>query len=126
MLALLDGDADLRDAALKAASLFGSTPRAEFTVLAPADVAAPSAPTANGNGTASPNGNGLVQLSRQTSTLVETVRLIEGRGFPTRLRTTEGQLLPEAERIAPAHDVVVLPRCMAHEADRFTAPVLVV
>lgn len=120
VLCLLDGSDEHRVAALAAADLFASTPRAEVTVLAPANIAFTGEPTV------SSNGNGLMQMSRQTQSLVETVRVIEGRGLATKLRTTEGGLLAEAGRLAEAHDAVVLPRSLAAQAPDLPVPVLVV
>lgn len=120
VLALLDGSQEHQDAALAAADLLASTPRAEVTVLAPADVAFTGSPQA------SPNGNGLVQLSRRTQSLVETVRLIEGRDLSTKIRTTEGSLVQEAARLAEAHDAVILPRSKAELAEQMPVPVLLV
>lgn len=118
VLAVLDGSNEFADAALTAADLMASTPGAQFTVLAPSEVASPdSAP--------SPAGGGLVTLSGATSSLMKTIRLIEGRGFRTSLRTTEGSLLAEAGRVSDSHDLVVLPRSLARFAEEFAVPVIV-
>lgn len=120
VLCLLDGSDEHREAALAAADLFASTPRAEVTVLAPADIAFTGGPQL------SSNGNGLVQVSRQTQSLVKTVRVIESRGLSAKLRTTEGDLLTEAGRLAEAHDAVVLPRRLAKVVSDLPVPVLVI
>ncbi len=123
VLCLLDGSDEHRVAALAAADLFASTPRAEVTVLAPADIAFTGEPQISPNGS---NGSGLVQVSRRTQSLVETVRVIEGRGLSAKLRTTEGDLLSEAGRLAEAHDAIVLPRSLADIAPDLPVPVLVI
>jgi hypothetical protein len=118
ILALMDGSQEFRDAALRAADLFGSNPGAQFTVLAPAEIASPdSSPRSNG-GT-------LMTIANPTTRLMQTVRLIEEKGFPTRMRTCEGSLLAEAARAASAHDLLILPRRMARFVEEFPIPVLV-
>lgn len=118
VLALLDGSDEYQRAALAAADLFGSTPRAEVTVLAPAEVAFTGSPQPAGNGA------GLVQVSNKTQSLMEAVRRIEGRGLPTRMRTTEGSLLAEAARVCEGHDVLILPRSLAKFAEDLEIPVI--
>lgn len=120
ILCLLDGSDEHREVALAAADLFASTPRAEVTVLAPANIAF------TGDPQVSSNGSGLMQMSRQTQSLVETVRVIEGRGLSAKLRTTEGDLLSEAGRLAEAHDAVVLPRSLAEIGPDLPVPTLVI
>lgn len=117
VLVLIDGSQESHEAALAAADLFASTPCASVTVLAPADLA---------SGSPEPSGGGLVQLARGTAKLMETVRRVEARGLRASMRTTEGSLLAEASRVAPAHTVLVLGKRHAAFADEFPVPVLLV
>lgn len=118
VLALMDGSQEFREAALAAADLFASNPGAQFTVLAPSEIASPDSSPRSGGG-------GLLTVANPTSRLLQTVRLVEEKGFPTRLRTCEGSLLAEAARAASAHDVLILPRRMARFVEEFPIPVLV-
>lgn len=121
VLAIVDGSDDHRKAATASAGLLAATPGLRFTVMAPSNVAQPSGaprPQTNGNGL-------LLQREQATSGLLETVRDIEDRGLPTKLRTVEGPLLDEAIANAHAHDLVVLPPSLAEHAPRFPVPTLV-
>ncbi len=122
VLALVDGSDEHRDAAIAGADLFSSTPGLRFTVLATSTVAQPSGAPRS----ASPNGSGLLlKREQETGHLMQTVRAIEDRGLPTKLRTVEGPLLENAVKISVAHDLVILPPSLAEHADVFPVPTLI-
>lgn len=123
VLAIVDGSDEHREAATVGAELLAASPGLQVTVLASSDVAQPSGAPPSSNGT---NGSGLLlQRKQDTGQLMKTVREIEDKGLPTKLRTIDEPLVENATRIAQAHDLVILPASLADRAEAFPVPTLV-